>query len=205
MPDEIAVAVADASVMINLNATERASEILAALPFPVVMTDIAADELSEDRQSGRRDGEILKEIVRTGGVTIVSLGEIGLTVFGSLVIGSAEDTLDDGEAATLAYAAEKQVAPVIDERKAVRICRARFPGLPTLTTADLLLHHAVMRTLGQNAVAEAVFLALQKARMRVAAEHLQTVVALIGAARAESCTSLPRSARFASQSPPRQR
>nr|WP_294529798.1 hypothetical protein [uncultured Rhodopila sp.] len=46
--------VADTSVFINLNPSGRAADILAALPFRVVITDIAASEVQEDRRSGRQ-------------------------------------------------------------------------------------------------------------------------------------------------------
>jgi predicted nucleic acid-binding protein len=195
MSDTEPVVVADTSVVINLTATGRAADILRHLPFRVVVTDMVADELSEDRRSGRRDAERLAALVQAGHAAVVSLSDIGLDVFSGLVIGSALETLDDGEASTIAYAAEHGLVPVIDERKALRMCGARFPLLRPRTTVDLFAESALLAALGRVSLADAVFGALRNARMRVTAERIAWVVGLIGADRAALCPSLPKSAR----------
>jgi len=194
MADAGAVVVADASVVINLNATERAADILAVLPFRVVVTEITAGELTEDRRSGRQDEALLAKLVRQGLVELGSLGDKGLAVFTSLVIGPARETLDDGEAATIAYAVEHNASPAIDERKALKVCADRFPSLRPRTTVDLFREPAVIEALGPAPLAEAIFLALRNARMRVARQHLAWIIDQIGPGRAEQCPSLPRSA-----------
>jgi predicted nucleic acid-binding protein len=190
-----AAVVADTSVIINLNATGRAAEVLSALPNAVLATGIAAAELQEDRRSGRRDAELLKELARANKIRVVSLGEAGVRVFGHLVVGLAADTLDDGEAATVAYALECGIAPVIDDRKALRICAERFPSLRPLCTVDLFAEPTVVAAIGQSNLADAVFRALQEARMRVPFERVPWVVDLIGTDRAALCPSLPKAAR----------
>jgi predicted nucleic acid-binding protein len=187
--------VADTSVAINLNATGCADRILGCLPFAFLVTDIVAAELLEDRRSGRNDAALLAELVEAKRVAIVALGPAGLEVFADLVIGPAADTLDDGEAATIAYAAEHAARPAIDERKALRICAQRFPALQPFSTVDLLMEPAVMTALGRDGLAEAAFRALRDARMRVMPDKLDSVVELIGAERARECRSLPASIR----------
>ena len=195
MSDQGGLVVADTSVVINLNATGCAARILAALPFRMVVTDFVQSELQEDRRSGRQDAALLAELVAASHIQIVSLGEAGQRVFGDLVIGPATETLDDGEAATIAYAEEHGIVPVIDERKARRICVQRFALLRPLSTVDLFAHADVAASLGRDTLANAVFQALQTARMRVLPPHIDWVVALIGVDRARQCPSLPRSAR----------
>jgi predicted nucleic acid-binding protein len=195
MPDPGAVVVADTSVIINLNATERAEEILSSLPFRVVVTDIVAGELSEDRRSGRRDAALLAALVRAGRVRVVSLDESALEVFSELVIGPAGETLDDGEASTIAYAVQRGIAPVLDERKGLKICAARFPSLRPKSTVDLFADSAVVKALGRDLLGDAIFLALRNARMRVAANHVAWVVGMVGSDRAALCPSLPKAAR----------
>ena len=195
MSDATTVIVADASVVINLNASGRAAEILAALPFRLVVTDIVAAEVQEDRRSGRQDFALLKALADAERVRIVPLDDTALEVFADLVVGSAADTLDDGEAATIAYAATAGIAPVLDERKALRIYADRFQGPPALSTVDLFAAAALERALGRAGLREAVFQTLQTARMRVAAERMAWVLDLIGADRAAQCPSLPKSAR----------
>jgi hypothetical protein len=54
---------------------------------------------------------------------------------------------------------------------------------------------AVEAALGRDALADAVFQALQTARMRVLTDYVAWVVALIGIDRALQCPSLPQRAR----------
>jgi predicted nucleic acid-binding protein len=186
-----AILVADASAAINLNATGCAPTILRALPNPVVIVDIVQD----DREKGRKDADVTRAMIEAGLIETVELGPVGLTHFEPLVVGAAADTLDDGEAATLAYALQIGGTPIIDERKANRICVTRFGGMQTAASVDLFAHQAVQDALGPAALAEAVFLALRDARMRVFPHHIDWVVNLIGQDRAQQCPSLPRAAR----------
>jgi predicted nucleic acid-binding protein len=195
MSDFGAVVVADTSVIINLNATERASDILGSLPFRILVTEIVAGELSDDRRTGRPDAKLLDALIRTGQVRIVPLDEAGLDIFSELVVGPARETLDDGEASTIAYAVQHAIAPVIDERKGLKICGLRFPSLRPKCTVDLFAEPAVMQALGGGPLGDAIFLALRNARMRVAPEHIAWVIEQIGMDRAGLCPSLPKAAR----------
>jgi hypothetical protein len=76
LTDSKATAVIDASTAINLNATGCAGEILRALPNRIVITDVVLGELKECRLSGRRDAELVAELVQTGLIAIVPLSEI---------------------------------------------------------------------------------------------------------------------------------
>jgi predicted nucleic acid-binding protein len=188
--------IADTSVVINLNATGCAADILQALPHKMVIVDIIKGELELGRRRGRRDAQLMAELIASKRIDVVTLGEVGLGHFEQLVVGPAAETLDDGEAATLACALELGGTAVIDERKALRICSSRFAGLATASSLDLLGHAEVCKALGPDRLAEAVFLALRDARMRVFERHLDWVIELIGRDRASQCPSLPRKARF---------
>jgi predicted nucleic acid-binding protein len=192
LTDPTASIVLDASTAINLNATGYAAAILRALPNRAVITDIALNELREDQRTGRRDGEAIADLVKSSLIAVAPLAEPQERDFESLVVGRGIDTLDDGEAATIAYAAEAGAIAVIDERKANRICAARYPQVHVGCTIDLLAHAAVEGALGAAGLADAVFDALQQARMRVLPQHLDWVVTLIGQDRAQVCPSLPR-------------
>ena len=156
-------------------------------------------ELEEDRQTGRNDSAALAALVASGRAEIVRLGDGGIQHFSDLVSGPAVQTLDDGEAATIAYALEMEhsMIPLIDERKANRICVERFAELVTGSSVDLLAQGDVQAALGRDRLADAVFNALYYGRMRVLPHHLQWVVSLIGQERAAQCPSLPRSVRSA--------
>ena len=148
--DPTALIVADASVLINLNATRFAASILEAMPNRFAVVEEVALELEKGRQSGRNDADFLSAVVGAGHVDIVRLGNPGVQHFTSLVPGSAAETLDDGEAATIAYALEQGATALIDERKANRICEERYGALATGCTIDVLAHNAVQAASGRT-------------------------------------------------------
>lgn len=194
LPDLWRRVVADTSAIINLNATGCAEEIVRLFPSPPVVTESVQFELQAGRVRGHRDLASLERLVRAGACRVVAIGE-GTKTHMSLVSGTAEGTLGDGEAATVAYAATYGYAALIDEKKARRICVERFPATAVVSTADLLLHSAVKTALGERRQTDAVVAALQGARMNVPTERLAEIVALIGRDRAALCPSLPFSAR----------
>ena len=194
--DSIALTVADTSTVINLNATGCAGRILQALPAKIVIVDFVVGELEGGRTGGRPDADMLRELVASRLIEIVSLNDRGADHFERLVVGPAVSTLDDGEAATIAYAATNNAIAVIDERKATRIRNDKFPEVQIGCTVDIMAHPEVRRSLGDRLLADAVFNALQRGRMNVAMDHVQWVLELIGPERAIVCTSLPRSVRY---------
>jgi predicted nucleic acid-binding protein len=190
-----AALVGDTSTVINLNATGCAREILRALPQRFLVVDVVSSELDRGRGRGRADADILQGLAAEKLIEIVKLDDVGEAHFERLVVGPAAETLDDGEAATIAYAASAGMIAVIDERKATRLCAVLFPNLTISSTVDILCHVDVGRTLGDTALADAVFSALKNGRMRVLQQHVQWVVDLIGQGRAAECPSLPKHAR----------
>ena len=187
--------VLDTSTIINLCATNRAAEIIGALPSKVVIEKTVMEELEVGRLRGRSDADTIEQLTATGVIEMVRLGPAGLDHFETLISGPAIDTLDDGEAATIALAVEIGAVPVIDERKAHRICREQFPLLQAASTLELLAHPNAETALGLSELADAVFQALISARMRVLTEHMDWVLGLIGPQRASQCLSLPRKVR----------
>lgn len=187
--------VLDTSSVINLNATGCARDVLDALPYRVVVVDAVVGELEYGKSKGRSDAQMLTELAKDGVVTLASLGAVGLLHFETLVVGASADTLDDGEAATIAYAIETGACAIIDERKATRLCSTRFQDIKIGCTLDLLSHVAVRQKLGLPRLADAVYEALFSARMRVPSSRMGWVVNLIGNERAAMCRCLPESVR----------
>ena len=183
--------VADTSVIINLNATGRADVILRELPNPCLVVDDVALELQAGRGTGHGDADALAWLIEQNLVKPAKLGDAGVSHLGSLVSGSAAETLDDGEAATIAFAVERGAVALIDERKAMRICADRFPDLAIGCTVDVFAQRDVQAALGRR-LADAVFNALDRGRMRVPDHYGQWVVDLIGKERAAGCHSLPK-------------
>jgi predicted nucleic acid-binding protein len=194
--DPAALLVADASTVINLNATGCAEAILRALPNHVAVVDAVPGELELGRRQGRRNSDLLNALVAAGLVSIVKLDDSSNRYFEDLVVGNAAMTLDDGEAASIAYAVQHTAIVIIDEKKANRICRERFPALRVSSTVDVLAQAEVEGALGRKELAHALLNALQVARMNVLPQHVEWVVSIIGAEQAMLCRSLPRSVRI---------
>lgn len=187
--------VADASAIINLNASGCALEIIKALPNRLVVMNIVRSELDRGQIKGRRDAEFLNDLVSAGLVETVKLSDRAEEHFERLVVGPAAMTLDDGEAATIAHAIERKGIAVIDERKANRICVELFPTLRVACTTDIFAHPHVIGAMGRPKLTQGVIYALQLARMRVLPHHIEWVIDLIGPEQAALCASLPRSVR----------
>jgi predicted nucleic acid-binding protein len=187
--------VADASVVINLNATLCAARIIVSVPNKLYVSENARIELQGGLRNGHLDAEKLDELIKTGAVQIAEFGPDALTVYESLIEGSRESTLDDGEAATIACAHERKGIAIIDERKARSLCSMRFPDLTIVSSAELLTSDVVAKALGREAQINAIVNALRGGRMRVPLEHIEAVVTLIGEEQALSCPSLPKSVR----------
>ena len=186
---------ADASIVINLNATGCARDIVQALPHKFAVVDVVQGELEDGRRNGRRDADLLNRLAADGLLEIVQLDEAATTHFESLVIGPAITTLDDGEAATIAYAITMGATAALDERKATGLCARRFPTLDICSTVDILARPEVLHKLGSQGLSDAVYRALLHGRMRVFPHHVEWVVGLIGSELAAECTSLPKNVR----------
>lgn len=188
---------ADASAVINLIASGQPEQILRSLPHQVLVAREVAEEIEGGRQNGHGNAEALERLIAAGHLTIVELSEQGAAIFEVLTVGDGPSTLDDGEAATIAWAATTGNVAVIDEKKATRICEQEYPSLRLWSTVDLFAHSHVTEAVGPKMLANAVFSALTVGRMRVLPRLQPWVVNLIGPERAALCHSLPTSARAA--------
>ncbi len=189
------VLVADTSVIINLNATGRALDIIRAQPGSITVTQNVFTELAIGTRNGHSDGEKLQELINCGAVHLGQLDNVANDIYASLVEGSARHTLDDGEAATIGYAYEIGGIAVIDERKARHLCKTNFPDMAVASTVDLLMHKSVHDVLGHQGSINAVVNALRHARMRVPVHQIGMVIDLIGEEIAATCDSLPKTQR----------
>jgi predicted nucleic acid-binding protein len=187
--------VLDASAVINLNATGRAAEILVALGSRFVVSDEVIAELAQSAKNGRRDGVMLATLIVSGLVQRASLGETALDAFENLVVGGAAETLDDGEAATIALALELNGCAVIDECKGRKICGVRYPSLTLMSSIQIICNQRVEASIGSGGLKDAVFAALTGARMHVLPEYLPSVAALFEPDQLALCFSLPKAVR----------
>ncbi|KTE24775.1 hypothetical protein ATE69_15790 [Sphingopyxis sp. H071] len=187
--------VADASVWINIIAGGQAIAILRALVRPPILPRIVLGELERGRDKGRATAERMAELIEMGLVEVAELHADAEALFMGFVVGSISETLDDGEAATLAHALQIGGTAMIDERKAIGLASRRFPALPIVSSAELLLSPVTRGVLNQEEIAVMLHAALQGARMRVPDEYLAEVCRILGPVRAADCTSLPAALR----------
>lgn len=187
--------VADTSAIINLNATGCAGQLIGALPYRFAVVDVVLGELESGRSRGRMNADLLRTLSGRNLVEIVTLDDDASLHFEELVIGPAAETLDDGEAATIAFAAVRKGMAIIDEKKGTRICAQRYPDLRVVCSVELFAHPAACDALGTALLADALFNALCDGRMRVPAQYIEWVVKTLGANRSERCSSLSYSVR----------
>jgi predicted nucleic acid-binding protein len=183
--------VADASVWINLVAGARAADVIRVLAMRPQIPRIALDELERGRDKGRRTAAALAGLIKNGLVEVAELPSGAEETYLNLVAGPVSQTLDDGEAATLALALQVGAVAIIDERKAINLARDRFPALQIISTTELLLSDAVRSVFSNEELGNVLYGALREARMRVPEHLLEAVCACLGPERAAGCVSLP--------------
>ncbi|MBS0251110.1 MAG: hypothetical protein JSR78_08595 [Proteobacteria bacterium] len=184
--------VIDTSVTINLTACGLGSRLLLSLDRPILVVRTVIGELEDGGERGQIVLTALDQWRRDRLIDIVDLQGEGCDLFEDLISGGTIDTLDDGEAATIAHARQVSGVAVIDDGKANRIAAQRFPELPLASTVDLISNERAIADLGQDAIADALFGALVGARMRVLPRNISMVVQLLGPRRTAQCHSLPR-------------
>jgi predicted nucleic acid-binding protein len=189
LADDTRPLVLDTSVLINLHACTYGESILTAIPNDIIVPRIVAGELAHE--TSRRNGErsFLHGLVQRGAVVLTGMTDAENDIFADLTSGSP--SLDDGEAATIAIAAVRQLVPIMDERKGRARAATLMKGQESGWTLDLLRHPLVTSALGNDASINALYLALREGRMRISATSAEGVIAAIGAHRAMDCTCLP--------------
>ena len=192
MIDPATIIAIDTSVVISLDATGCAGEVLRAIPNKVMIVDVVLRDLEGGRPLGRRVAHSLRELAADGLLEIGKLNDAASLHFERLVVGSAAMTLDDGEAATIAFAVASAGMAVVDEPKAAHICAKLFPHLSIECTVGLLAQPSVGTNLGNGMLATAVFKAIQDGRMRVFPQYVEWVVNVIGQEQAVACARLSK-------------
>lgn len=195
LTDDNTPLVADTSVIINLVASGIPEQILSAINNPIYIVDEIIPELDRGSKKGCSDADVLTKLISDGIVTCVSLNEEGWEHFEQLVCGSAKTSLDDGEAATLAYCAVHKAVPIIDERKANKVCKEQYSLLKPISSASLFKLANKNRGIIEDHLSEALHRALTDGRMRVLEPYIDWVINLVGASKAANCNSLPQSRR----------
>ncbi|MCY4325037.1 MAG: hypothetical protein OXC81_03320 [Betaproteobacteria bacterium] len=173
------LAVADTSVLINLIHSGCPAKIVSAAQISLCATDQVLKELKwipAEFESIRRH---IKSVTLSGNAH---------DRYMQIAQEQNKHSLDDGEATTLAYALERNLPVLMDDRKGLRACKREKVAF--LTSVDVF-RRALQGSLSRAVVADAVYRALQDGRMQVQPDDEKWVVRLIGKQRAKGCLSLP--------------
>lgn len=160
--------VLDANICINLLATEAIADLLGALSVPCLIPAPVLGEVTRDpvtRAALPDAGHPLRRHAPL--LAVVGLAAAEVTLFLDLVGASAPDAHGDGEAATIAVAVHRGLDIALDDRKARRIIRDRFPALRPFWTVDLLRASSVLAGLGAARAADLFDRARRHGRMHV--------------------------------------
>lgn len=169
--------VLDASVVINLLAFIGSSMALDKVRCYVtyeVEREILRDPLSREQLTGLRESSL------SSAVQYVEMTDDELDTFIDLTGSELLGDLDDGEASTLAVANGRGLVCAIDERKARRICTARFSSITCISTVGLLIGFRQNDILSEDQVRVAVDSCLRYSRMTVLPEERSWVENLLG-------------------------
>lgn len=189
--------VLDSSVIINLAGSGYGARIVSSVPFDFFATSVVQDELIRGLANERKHAETLQHLVDAALIKIEELPEEAEKIFEELVFGKSCETLDDGEASTLALASVLKANVAIDDKKAIKISQEKFQNISLVSSCDIFSHPSVLDALTQLELRTAIVNALQETRMRVPEHMLAWVVKTIGEEQVIKCRSLPRALRNA--------
>jgi len=179
----------DASVVINLVASNYMEGILLAHKRPIVVTENVCAEFRRHPRDGSSSKEVIETLQNRRRIQIAKLSDSQFDVFLRLTGYPPPDDLGDGEAATLACA-DGVGSVVLDDKKAIRIASRDFPNQNVFSSLDVFCADQVLRSLGKQVVGQAVYDAIKTARMRVPHFWRAWVRNLIGKDRSEECAVL---------------
>lgn len=154
--------VLDSSVAINLLATERPWEILAALGYQACVAEQVLGEVARCPITKHKYEHARHPFRLSPNVDIVRLNDVELEDFVEIA-----QSVGDGEAASIALAIARHWPLALDDRRARVIARRREPGLSLKWTTELLRAEAVVATFSSDEVGAFYAAALKHARMYV--------------------------------------
>lgn len=186
--------VLDASVLINLLATGRLDSILPQVCASAVVVEEVVAEVRRNPRDRKETPAILEPFFSRAVLTRASISgsEEMLESYLDLAGADEQEDLGDGEAASIAYAVHHHYPVALDERKAIGVCRRRFPELQICSSLEILRALASSGSFPPHHVVESVFDALKFARMRVPLEHDPWVRGLLSTDQLRDCPSMRR-------------
>ncbi|WP_229514193.1 hypothetical protein [Paraburkholderia terrae] len=171
----------DASVLFNLLGTGKPKEVLQAIGVTCWVEQRTAAEVR--RMPGQRtEGAPLQPLFDDGCLKLCRMSDQAYEIYISLVSGLPTDTLDDGESAAIAIAADGFGSVVLDDKKARRILSARFKQSSPASSLTFLLAAATRANWTLDELRAAVTAARTVSRMAVVPDERPLFSELFAAA-----------------------
>jgi predicted nucleic acid-binding protein len=131
--------VLDASVVFNLLACRRPDDVLRAIGENSVIEERTLAEIKRHPIEGICHKEVLERLIGEGLVRKHRMASQEYALYLSLVTGNPAECLDDGESAAIAVAVTSNYTVVLDDGKARRIHRERFPSTQVVSSLGLFI------------------------------------------------------------------
>ena len=171
--------VLDASVIINVLGSGVGERVLSALSTRLIVADVTSREIVRNPLSISDRTNPIEAFAARRLLERRAVDGEALQTFIGLVGATPPDDLGDGESGAIALAKHLDLAVALDDGKARRICRNRFPNVEIVASAEIFAHANVAAALGTS-LADAVHGAMLHARMRVLPEHREWVASVLG-------------------------
>lgn len=159
--------VLDASVVFNLLACGRPNDVLGAIGEVFIIEERTLAEIKRHPIEGMCHKEVLGRLIKSGFVRAHRMGHAEYDVYLGLVTGKPSDCLDDGESAAIAVAANSGHTIILDDGKARRIRRERFPSIVSISSLGLFLTAGARANWSTAEIREVVNAARENARMNI--------------------------------------
>lgn len=180
----------DASVVISILESGYGDIIFGGLGPRMILTKQVIREVFPKRKINDNRREQLERLIRDRHLQQHVMQQDELLTFLDLVSAEHPDGLNDGEASTIASAYHRNTAIVIDEHKALRICKEKFPAVPVYNAIDLLKLAEQQKLLSAAQLQEGLVNALQRARMHVHSWHMEWIAGKVQREVLANCRSI---------------
>lgn len=131
--------VLDASVVFNLLGCQRPDDVLRSIGEVFFIEERTLAEIKRHPIKGMCHKEVLERLVIDGLVRKHRMTPSEYDLYLNLVTGKPAECLDDGESAAIAVAVSLNYTVILDDGKARRIQRERFPSTQVISSLGLFL------------------------------------------------------------------
>jgi len=181
----------DASVLINFCATTRVSDVLTLIPARILVPSIVLSELERGHSNGHQSFTIIKSFIAQNTIEVIDMDESSEQAYLRLITGSADGSLGDGEAATIACSLHRGGFIALDDAKARETCKNVFPQIKQVSTMDLLVELYEKKQIDYDYLAKAIYDALQFSRMHVLDQYYDFIEKILTPDQRSNCSCLP--------------